>query len=67
MTWKWKYEIGDRVRLNQNCKWAFPNLKIKTGIITKKLESKTYDYEVELEKNIHTVRVKENEINIIEE
>lgn len=65
--WQWKYEIGQKVKLNDNCKWAFPNLKTKEGIIVALLKSKEFDYEVELEKNIHKVRVKENEIDIIEE
>lgn len=65
--WSWKYDVGQKVRLNDNCKWAYPNMKNKIGIVSELHTGKLYDYDVMLDGDIWTVRVKENEIDLLED
>lgn len=65
--WTWKYSIGDRVRIKESCKWAYPNIKSKTGVISELHKGKLYDYDVQIEGDIWTVRLKEDEIDIVED
>lgn len=65
MGWEWEYDIGEKVRINSKAINGLPNSVNKEGVIVGHHTGKIYDYIIQLDND--TVRVKEEEIDLIKE
>lgn len=67
MGWEWEYEVDERVIINSKATNGLPDNIGNKGVIVAHHTGKVYDYVVLLDDNKGTVRVKEEEIDLIKE